>query len=336
MARQRSLEDAPVSALRRALTASLLGLASGVATGQGSWPSRPIRVIVPFPAGGQTDVAARVIGQVLSEVLKTPVVIENRAGAHGFIGSAEAARAPGDGHTLLVASTGAVVINPLLYEKMPYDPLLDFKPVSHLINVPIVVMASTQALPVKTLQEFVAHAKANPGKLNFSSAGKGGSSHLVAEYFKYRTDISMTHIPYKGEAPATEAVVAGHAHLMFNTLVSTLPQLRSGRVRVLATTTLQRLPELPDVPTVAEAMGLKDFEASSWTALYAPADTPTAIVQRISAEVDTALKNPAVAKRLRELGAVAVGGPPEQLARLQRSELEKWRKVVKAGGIKAD
>jgi tripartite-type tricarboxylate transporter receptor subunit TctC len=289
-----------------------------------------------FPAGGQTDVAARVIGQALGEALRTPVVIENRAGAHGLMGGAEAARAPADGYTLLVASTGAVVINPVLYEKMPYDPLLDFTPVSHLIDVPIVVMASTQALPVKTLQDLVAYATANPGKLNFSSAGNGGSSHLVAEYFKYRTGTTMTHVPFKGEAPATEAVVAGHVHLMFNTLVSTLPQMKSSRVRVLATTTRERLPELPNVPTVAEALGLKDFEASSWTALYAPAGTAAEIVRRISAEVDAALKTSAVARRLKELGALAVGGAPEQLAQLQHTELGKWRKVVKAGGVKAD
>lgn len=322
--------------LRRALLAAILALVTGVAGAQAAWPSRPIRIIVPFPAGGQTDVAARIIGQAVSESLRTPVVIDNRAGAHGLIGGAEAARAPADGYTLLVASTGAVAINPLLYEKMPYDPVRDFTPVAHLISVPIVVMASTQALPVKSLQELVAYAKANPGKVNFSSAGSGGSSHLVAEYFKYRTGTFMTHIPFKGEAPATEAVVAGHVHLMFNTLVSTLPQLKSGRVRVLATTTRERLPELPDVPTVAEALGLKDFEASSWTALYAPAGTPPQIVRRVSAEVDAALKKPAVALRLKELGAVPVGGPPERLAQFQHAELEKWRKVVKAAGVKPD
>jgi tripartite-type tricarboxylate transporter receptor subunit TctC len=186
------------------------------------------------------------------------------------------------------------------------------------------------------VQELVAYAKAHPGKVNFSSAGSGGSSQLVAEYFKVRTGTFMTHIPFKGEAPATEAVVAGHVDLMFNTLVSTLPQLKSGRVRVLATTTRERLPELPGVPTVAEALGLKDFEASSWTALYAPAGTPAEIVRRISAEVDAALKKPAVAQRLKELGAVPVGGPPERLAQFQRAELEKWRKVVKAAGVKPD
>lgn len=325
-----------MSPVRRAIAASLLGLASGLAAGQAPWPAKPIRIIVPFPAGGQTDVAARVIGQALGEALKIPVVIDNKAGAHGFIGGAEAAKAPADGYTLLVASTGAIVINPVLYEKMPYDPLRDFTPVSHLINVPIVVMASTQALPVRSLEELVTHAKANPGKLNFSSAGSGGSSHLVAEYFKYRTGAFMMHIPFKGEAPATEAVVAGHVQLMFNTLVSTLPQLKSGRVRVLATTSRERLPELPDVPTAAEALGLKDFEASSWTALYAPAGTPPEVVRRLSTEVDAALKSPAVARRLKELGAIPVGGPPERLAQMQGGELEKWRRVVRAAGVKPD
>ncbi|RZL88918.1 MAG: tripartite tricarboxylate transporter substrate binding protein [Variovorax sp.] len=325
-----------MSALRRVVIGSLLSLASGLTAGQAPWPAKPIRIIVPFPAGGQTDVAARVIGQALGEALKTTVVIDNKAGAHGFIGGTEAARAPADGYTLMVASTGAAVINPVLYEKMPYDPLRDLAPVSLLISVPIVVMASTQALPARTLPELVAYAKSNPGKLNFSSAGNGGSSHLVGEYFKYRTGTFMTHIPFKGEAPATEAVVAGHVHLMFNTLVSTLPQLKTGRVRVLATTTRARLAELPDVPTVAEVLGLKDFEASSWTALYAPAATPRDIVQRIATEVDKVLKKPTVASRLKDLGAVPEGGSPERLARMQQLELEKWRQVVKAAGVKPD
>lgn len=301
-----------------------------------TWPSKPIRIIVPFPAGGQTDVAARTIGQALGESLKTPVVIDNRAGAHGFIGGAEAARAPADGYTLLVASTGAVAINPVLFDKMPFDPVRDFTPVSQLISVPIVVMVNARALPVTDLRGLVAYAKSNPGQVNFASAGNGGSSHLVGEYFKYRTGTSMTHIPFRGEAPATEAVLAGQVDLMFNTLVSTLPHVKSGRVRILATTTRERLPELPDVPTVAEALKLNDFEASSWTALYAPAGTPPEIVQRISREVDAALKTPQVAKRLQELGAVPVGGGPARLAELQAKEQAKWAKVIKAAGVKPE
>jgi len=322
--------------VRRTILACALALAGGMAAAQAYWPNKPIRIIVPFPAGGQTDVAARVVGQALGESLKTAVIVENKPGAHGFIGGAEAAKAPADGYTLLVASTGSMAINPLLHERMPYDPNRDFKPVSLLMTVPIVIMANTQSLPVRSVQELVVYAKAHPGRVNFASAGNGGSSHLVAEYFKYRTGIAMTHIPYKGEAPATADVVAGQVDLMFNTLVSTLPHLQSGKVRMLATTTRERLADYPDLPTVAEALNLKGFEASSWAALYVPAATPPEIVSRLSAEVDAALKSPAVAKRLKELGAVPVGGPPERLAVLQQAEQEKWGRVIKAAGIKAD
>ncbi|XAH21996.1 tripartite tricarboxylate transporter substrate binding protein [Xylophilus sp. GW821-FHT01B05] len=308
----------------------------GAARAQSAWPAKPIRIIVPFPAGGQTDVAARLIGQALGEALKTPVFVENKAGAHGFIGGAEAARAPADGYTLLVASTGAAVINPLLHKSIPYDPLRDFRPVSLLISVPIVVMVNTLAQSPQTLQALVAKAKEQPGRVNYASAGNGGSSHLVAEYFKYRTRTAMTHIPYRGEAPAAADVAAGQVDLMFNTLVSTLPHVRSGKVRMLATTGRERLPDYPDMPTVAEALRLMDFEASSWAALYAPAGTPADIAARLSAEVDAVLKGPGVAQRLRELGAVPMGGAPERLAALQRAELDKWRGVIQAAGIKPD
>lgn len=313
-----------------------VALASGGVPAQDRFPSRPIRIIVPFPPGGQTDVTARLIGLAIGESLKTNVVIENKAGAHGFIGGAEVARAAPNGYTLLVASTGAIAINPVLHEKMPFDPARDFASVSLMISVPIVVMTNPKTLPVKDLKEFVAYAKARPGEVNFASAGSGGSSHLVAEYFRYRTGAAMTHIPFKGEAPATESVVSGQVQVMFNTLVGTSPHARSGRVRMLATTTLSRLPDFPDVPTVAEALQLPDFDASSWTALFAPTGTPPEIVRQLSAEVDAALKRPAVAKRLNELGAVPMGGPPERLDALQKSERAKWAAVIKAAGIKAD
>lgn len=325
-----------MNAVQRAILACVFAFVGGMAAAQTNWPAKTIRIVVPFPAGGQTDVAARVIGQALGESLQTAVIIENKAGAHGFIGGAEVAKAPADGYTLLVASTGAIAINPLLHDRMPYNPNRDFKPVSLLMTVPIVIMANTQLLPMRSVHELVAHVKAHPGQINFASAGNGGSSHLVAEYFKHRTGTVMTHIPYKGEAPATADVVAGQVHLMFNTLVSTLPHLKSGKVRMLATTTRERLPDYPEVPTVAEALNLKDFEASSWAALYAPAATSPEIVARLSAEVDAALKRPSVAKRLKELGAMPVGGPPERLAVLQRVEQEKWGRVIKAAGIKAD
>lgn len=321
---------------RRTLLALALGLSAASAMAQASWPDKPIRIVVPFPAGGPTDIAARVVGQAIGEALKTPVIVDNKAGAHGFIGVAEAAKAPADGYTLMMASIGTMAINPRLHEKIPYDANKDFAPVSLVVTVPIVVVVNPQALPVKTVPEFVSYLKANPGKVNFASAGSGGSSHLVPEYFKYRTGTFMTHIPYKGSGPAIADVVAGQVQVMFDTLLTSTPFVKSGKLRMLAVTTAQRLPDYPDVPTMAEALGMKDFEASSWYALYAPAGTPPDIVKRLSAQVDAALKRPAVAKRLTDLGAVPVGGGPEKLAAFQRAEQDKWGKVIQAAKIKAE
>lgn len=321
----------------RLVLATALGLScAGTALAQASWPSKAIRIVVPFPAGGPTDITARVIGQALSESLKTPVIVENKAGAHGFVGVGEAARAPADGYTLMMASIGTMAINPKLHEKIPYDANKDFAPVSLVATVPIVVVVNPSTLPVRTLPEFVGHLKANPGKVNFASAGNGGSSHLVPEYFKYRTGTFMTHIPYKGSGPAIADVVAGQVQVMFDTLLTSTPHVKSGKLRMLATATAKRLPEYPEVPTIAEAMGIKDFEASSWFALYARAGTPADIVARLSAEVDAALKMPAVARRLAELGAVPVGGSPDTLAAFQRGEQQKWGEVIRRAKIKAD
>ena len=321
----------------RALIAGALALACGTVAAQVNWPAgKLIRIIVPFPAGGQTDIVARVIGQAIGESLKTPVVVENKSGAHGFIGMSEAAKAPADGHTLVMTSTGIIAINPKLHGKIPYDPNRDFEPVSLVMTVPIVAVINPHALPVKTASEFVAYLRANPGKVNFASAGNGGSSHLVAEYFKHVTGTSMSHVPYRGEGPAIADVVAGHAHVMFGTLLSCTPYVKSGKLRLLAVTTRERLPEYPEVPTIAEALKMNDFEASSWAALYAPAGTPPQIVKRLSAEVDAALRSAGVAKRLSDLGALPVGGAPEKLAAFQRAEQEKWGQVIQAAKIKPD
>ena len=310
-------------------------LACGLASAQ-AWPNKPIRIIVPFPAGGPTDITARVVGQAIGESLKTTVIVENKAGAHGFIGVTEAAKASADGYTLMMASIGTMAINPRLHEKIPYDANKDFAPVSLVVTVPIVVVINPQALPVQTIPEFVAYLKANPGKVNFASAGNGGSSHLVPEYFKFQTGTAMTHIPYKGSGPAIADVVAGQVQLMFDTLLTSTPFVKSGKLRMLAVTTAQRLSDYPDVPTMGEALGMSDFEASSWYALYAPAGTPPEIVKRLSAEVDAALKKPAVAKRLTDLGAVPTGGSPEKLAAFQRNEQDKWGKVIVAARVKPE
>lgn len=322
---------------RRTLIAATLAAACAApAFAQQAWPARPVRIVVPFPAGGPTDITARLIGQALSESLNTPVIVENKAGAHGFIGVTEAARASADGYTLMMASIGTMAINPKLYEKIPYDANKDFAPISLVATVPIVVVVNPAVLPVKDVREFVTYLKAHPGQVNFASAGSGGSSHLVPEYFKYRTGTFMTHIPYKGSGPAIADVVAGQVQVMFDTLLTSTPHVKSGKLRMLAVTTAQRLPDYPEVPTMAESLGMKDFEASSWYALYAPAGTPPEITRRLSAEVDAALKKPAVAKRLTELGAVPQGGAPGTLASFQAAEQKKWGEVIHRANIKAD
>ena len=322
--------------LLKLLTTSAMLVAAALQPAYAQWPNKSIRIIVPFPAGGPTDITARVVGQAIGESLKTPVIIDNKSGAHGFIGITEAAKSPADGYTLMMASIGTMGINPRLHEKIPYDANKDFAPVSLVVTVPIVVVANANVLPVQTLPQLVSYLKANPGKVNFASAGNGGSSHLVPEYFKYRTGTVMTHGPYKGSSPAIADVVAGQVQLMFDTLLTSTPFVKSGRLKMLGVTTSERLADYPDVPTVGEALGMKDFEASSWYALYAPAGTPPDVVARLSAEVDAALKKPAVAKRLTDLGAVPVGGSPEKLAAFQRTEQEKWGKVIQVARVKVE
>jgi len=325
------------NALRRHLLAAALAMAWGSAAAQPAWPAgKPIRLIVPFTAGGSTDIAARVLGQAIGEALKTTVIVENKAGAHGFVGVAEAARAPADGHTLLMASIGTMAINPRLHDKVPYDPNKDFAPVSLVALTPVVMAINPQRLPVSSVPELVAYLKSNPGKVNFASAGTGGTSHLVPEYFKFRTGTFMTHIPYRGESAAIADVVAGQVDLMFSTLVNAAQHVKSGKLRLLAVTSSERLPEYPEVPTMAEALKMPDFEALSWVALYAPAATPADIVRRLATVADTALKSPALIRQFADLGALAAGGTPARLAEFQRAEQEKWGKVILAAKIKAD
>jgi tripartite-type tricarboxylate transporter receptor subunit TctC len=324
-----------IHTLKSLLTWMVLASAA-LAHAQGLYPDKPIRIIVPFPPGGPTDITARVLGQAMGESMKTSVVIENKAGGHGFIGVSEAAKSNADGYTLMMASIGTMAINPKLHPKIPYDANKDFAPVSLVVTVPIALVINPKQLPVNTASEFMAYIKSHPGKVNFASAGNGGSSHLVPEYLKYRTQTFMTHIPYKGSGPAIADVVAGQVDLMFDTLLTSTPFVKSGKLKMLAVTTAKRLPEYPDVPTMGEALGLKDFEASSWYALYAPAGTPAAVIKRLSNEVDAALKKPAVAKRLTDLGAIPVGGEPEKLATFQRAEQDKWGQVIKAASIKPD
>jgi tripartite-type tricarboxylate transporter receptor subunit TctC len=316
------------------LAAAMLSVSATSAFAQTDiWPDKPIRIVVPFPAGGPTDIAARVIGQAMGVALKTSVIVENKGGAHGFIGAAEVAKSVPDGYTLMMASIGTMAINPRLYDKMPYDANTDFVPLSLVLTVPIVVVVNPKVLPVKTVPELVSYLKTHPDQVNFASAGNGGSSHLVPEYFKFRTGTRMTHIPYKGSGPAVSDLVAGQVQIMFDTLLTSTPFVKAGKLRLLAVTTSNRLPQYPDVPTISEALGISDFEASSWYAMYAPTGTPPGIVKKLSTTIDRVLKEPGVAKRIEELGALPVGGGPAKLAQFQRAEQEKWGKVIKTANV---
>lgn len=315
--------------------AAVLAMAPTIAAAQSSdYPKKPIRIVVPFPAGGPTDIAARMIGQAVGDDLKTSVIIDNKGGAHGFIGAADAAKSNPDGYTLMMASIGTMAINPGLHKKMPYDPNKDFEPLSLVLTVPIVVVANPHKVKANTIAELVDYMKRHPDKLNYASAGTGGSSHLVPEYFKFRTNTHMTHISYKGSGPAVSDLVAGQVDLMFDTLLTSTQFVKAGKLKMLAVTTRNRLPQYPDVPTMAEALGIKDFEASSWYAMYAPAGTPKAITNQLSASIDRVLKQPQIISRMAELGALPVGGTPEVLSKFQAAEQAKWAQVITAADIK--
>lgn len=323
-----------LNVLAAVTAAAVLAMTSSTAAAQASnYPNKPIRIVVPFPAGGPTDIAARVIGQAVGDDLKTSVIIENKGGAHGFIGAADAAKSNPDGYTLMMASIGTMAINPGLHKKMPYDANQDFEPLSLILTVPIVVVANPDKVKANTIAELVDYMKRNPDKLNYASAGTGGSSHLVPEYFKFRTSTHMAHIPYKGSGPAVSDLVAGQVDLMFDTLLTSTQFVKTGKLKMLAVTTRERLPQYPDIPTMAEALDIKDFEASSWYAMYAPANTPKDITNKLSASIDKVLKRPQIVARMAELGALPVGGAPEVLAKFQAAEQTKWAQVIKAADI---
>jgi tripartite-type tricarboxylate transporter receptor subunit TctC len=316
--------------------AVIAGLAAaGDAPGQApAYPSRPIRLVVPFPPGGATDILARDVAQKLTEAWGQSVVVDNRPGAGGNIGSELVAKAPPDGYTLLMGTVGTHAINASLYAKMPYDHIRDFAPVILVAGVPNVLVVNP-ALPVNTVAELIAYAKANPGKLNFASSGNGTSIHLSGELFKVMAGVQMTHVPYKGSAPAVADLISGQVQLMFDNLPPSLPQIKAGKLRALAVTSSTRAPALPDVPTMAEA-GLPGFEASSWFGVLAPAGTPPAIVAKLNAEIARWLATPEAKERLSKQGADAAGGSPEDFVKHIAAETTKWAKVVKDSGAKVD
>jgi tripartite-type tricarboxylate transporter receptor subunit TctC len=322
---------------RRTVTlAAALGWLTGAVRAQGQWPTKPITYIVPFPAGGTTDVLGRLIGQKLGSALGQTIVIDNRGGAGGSLGSEIAARAAPDGYTLLGGTISSHAINVSLYPKLGYDPIKSFTPIT-LIGTNPVVLVVNQASPYKTLADVVAAAKANK-PLNSASAGSGTSQHLALELLKSKAGIAITHIPYKGSGPAIQDVIGGQVDMMFDTTVVAGPHIESGKLRALAVTSAKRIASLPNVPTVAESgiPGLADYEVISWQAIFAPAGTPRPIVDRLHTEIAKILKEPEMQERIAKLGMQGADMSTDQVAAFQKAEVAKWAAVIKAANIKLE
>ncbi len=298
------------------------------------YPNKSIRLVVPFPPAGSTDLSARAVASKLGERLGQPVVIENKPGAGGNIGSELVAKSPADGYTLLVGTVGTHAINRSLYAKMPFDHFRDFEPVIMLSSTPNVLVVNP-SLPVSSVKDLVALAKSKPNELTFASSGNGTSIHLSGEMFKAMAGVQMQHIPYKGSGPMLIDVMGGQVNLTFDNLSAAIQHIRSGKLKALAITTATRSPSMPDLPTVAEA-GVPGYDSSSWNAIFAPAGTPKDIVNRLARELDAILKSPETRKFFADQGAVSGGGTPDELAAFVRDETTKWAKAVKDSGAKID
>ena len=321
--------------MMRFIAAMFACVASTLAGAQGdTFPVKPIRIVVPFPAGGATDIAARAIADKMSLNWKQPVLVENRGGAGGNVGSDVVAKSPPDGYTLIMGVTGSHAINVSLYSKMPYDPVKDFEPISQVAVVPNVVVIHP-AVPAKTLPEFIALAKRNPGKYDYASLGSGTAAHLGMEMLKTSAAIFMVHIPYRGSAPAVADLIGGQVQVMMDGLPSALPHVKAGRLRALAVTSQKRSAAAPDLPTIAES-GYAGFYADAWSGLFAPKGTPKPVVDKLAAEVRRILALPDVRERFAGLGAEPVGSTPAEFAQHVQREIDKWAKVVKQSGAKAD
>lgn len=314
-----------------ALASLSLGLP---AWAQGSYPSRPVKVVVAYTPGGANDIAARVFSQLLGERMKQAFVVENRPGASGITGTTMVAKSEADGYTLLLGAGGTMTINPALFPSLSYDPLKDFAPVGLIARSPLVVVVPA-SLPVKNVQELIAFAKARPDGLAYASPGQGTPLHLAGELFTRRTGIKSLHVPYKGSAPALNDLMAGRVDVMFDVLGSSIEFVRAGRLRALAVTSLQRSIHLPDVPTLNES-GVKDFDVTSWFALFAPANTPPAIVSALNAELGRSAATPEAKERLAPLGMEPASSTPEQLRAMVQAEQSRWRDLIRATNIKVE
>jgi tripartite-type tricarboxylate transporter receptor subunit TctC len=324
--------------MKTLLRAAVLTLFALTGTSEGApaqtYPDKPIRLVVPFPAGGTTDILARAVGQKLGEHLGQQVVVDNKPGAGGNIGSDIVAKSAPDGYTLVMGTVGTHAINASLYKKMPYDHIKDFVPVSLVALVPNILVVHP-SVPANSVKELIAYAKANPGKLNFASSGNGTSIHLSGELFKTTAGVEMTHVPYKGSAPAVTDLLGGQVQLMFDNMPSALPHVKAGKLKALGVTTAKRFPAAPDIPAIAEA-GVPGYEASSWFGVLAPAGTPKEIVNKLSSEIAKILQTPEIKERLLSQGAEPVGNTPDQFAAFIKAETAKWAKVVKESGATVD
>ena len=312
---------------------ALLGLVSTSVQAQ-NYPNKPIRLIVPFPPGGGNDVIARLIAQKLSDRFGQQVVVDNKAGANGIVGLQALMQSPADGYTLAVAAAGPMAVNPSLYDKLPYDPTKDFSPITNMVNYPLLLVVHP-SVPVKTTLDLVNLAKAKPKQLFFASPGSGNSGHLAGELFNTMAQVQTVHVPYKGQGPALADLLTGQVQMLYSSIPSVLPQVRSGQLNALAVGSAKRLSSLPDIPTLAET-GVPGYEAYSWVGIVAPAKTPKAIVTRLNQEIVDILKQKDVAEKLNQQGALPVGDTPEQFGAYIKAEIDKWGAVVRAANIKAD
>ena len=311
-----------------------LGLTVGIGLGQSlaePYPTRPIRIIVPTPAGGPVDVIARLVGNYLTQTIGQPVVVDNRPGAGNTLGSKEAAQAEPDGYTLLYSSASGLVFAPMLQKNAGYDPITSYDPIA-LVAQSSTILVVHPSLPVKSVAELVAYAKANPGKVNFSSGGIGVLPHLIGEWFKSRAGIDIVHVPYRGGGPSINDLVGGQVQMTFEGTSVLLPLIESGKLRALAVTSAKRLPQLPDVPTMTES-GFPGFVSTSWTGLLAPAHTPSAVIDKLNAQINEGLKTPELRAALARVSNEPVGGTPQDFANMIKGDIDKWAPVVQALGL---
>lgn len=313
--------------------AAIVGSSAAPAAEPG-YPTKPIRIIVPFAAGGSTDILVRTVSQKLSELLGQQLIIDNRGGAGGRIGAELAAKAPPDGYTVIATTSGVVVVNPSLYRKLSYDPFRDFAPVSIIASLPNMLVVHP-SLPVKNVKELIALARAKPGQLAYASGGNGTSNHLAGELLKYRAGVDVTHVPYKGGGPAVVATLTGEVTMLFATMPSAMGHVKNGRLKGLAVTSRKRSPAAPELPTMIEA-GVKDFEVSIWIGMMAPRGTPESAIARLNTEIRGALQAQEVAAKLRSDGYEPVGSSPEDMTASMKAEFATWARVIKGAGISAD